>query len=55
MVATENNGKLAVFGVHRYDISHLLANSGYESRVLHLANWGVILLGNLFKLVVSVK
>ena len=39
----------------RHDTSHSLAYPGYESRVLHLTDWWVVFLRNLFELVVPVK
>lgn len=39
----------------RNDTSDSLADPGYESRILHLANWWVIPFRDLFELVMSVK
>ena len=55
MVATENDRELPSLGVARHDASYSLAYPGYESGVLHLANWWVVILRDLFKLVVSVE
>ena len=55
MITTENDRKLPSSGVGRYDTSYGLAYPGYESRVLHLADWWVVLIRDLLELVVSVK
>ena len=55
MVTTENDRKLPPSGVTGYDTSYSLAYLGHESRVLHLADWWVILFRDLLELVVSVK
>lgn len=55
MVATEDNRKLASSGVARDDASYGFTHPGYGSRVLHVADWWVALLDDLFKLVMSVK
>jgi len=55
MVTTENNRKLPSFGVARHNTSYSLAYPRYESWILHLADWWVVILRDLFKLVVSVK
>lgn len=55
MVAAKDDWKLTIFGMTRHDASNGLTNPGYESRVLHLADWWVIFLSDCFKLVVSVK
>ena len=55
MVAAENNRKLPSSGMVGHDTSYSLAYMGYKSWVLHLADWWVILLRDLFELVVSVK
>jgi len=55
MVTTENDRKLPSSGVVSHDTSYRLTYPGYESRVLHLANRWVVILGDLFELVVSVE
>jgi hypothetical protein len=55
MVTTENDRKLPFSGVARHDTSYSLADPGYKSRVLHLADRWVVLLRDLFELVVAVE
>ena len=55
MVTTKNNRKLSSSGMTSNYSSDSLADPGYESRILHLADWRVVLLGDLFELVMSVK
>jgi hypothetical protein len=55
VVTAENDGNLPPFGVARHDIGYTFADPGHKSRVLHLADWWVVFLSDLFELVVAVK
>jgi len=55
MVTAENNRELPSSSMTRHNTSDSLADPGYESRILHLANWRVIQFRDLFELVVSIK
>lgn len=55
MITAKNNRKLTLSGVPRHYAGHSLADAGYETRVLHLADRWVGHLYDLFESVVSVK
>ena len=55
MVTTKNNRKLPFPDMIRHDAGDSLADLRYKSRVLHLADWWVVLFRDLFELVVPVK
>ena len=55
MVTTKNNWKLSSFDMVGNNTCDSLADPGYKSRILHLADRRVVLFRDLFKLVMSVK